>query len=179
MTALTRRQLITRGILASGVLVIGGLSLRYGPLFFASPKPGLKILTEREHTIVLALLEALFPKGSDMPEADPIFLIRELDEHLAASHPDMRLLFRAMLHVVEDHSLLFHLSRFSRLPLEDRIAEVRAWETTPIYTKRMGFTSLKFLIGMFYFEQPNVREAMGFYLGCSPAHLTEHKGGAV
>jgi hypothetical protein len=169
--SLTRRQLITRGLLASGALVVGGISVRYGPAFFSSPRPGLKVLTEKEHAIVIALLEAFFPKGSDMPEADLAYVIPNLDRHLTETHADMRLLFRAMLHVVEDHPLLFRFSRFTRLPLAERIEEVRAWETTPLYYKRIGFRSLKFLASIFYFEQPNVREAMGFYIGCQPAQL--------
>lgn len=176
MTGLTRRQLIARGLLASGALVIGGISVRYGPAFFASPKPGLKILTEKEHAIVIALLEAFFPKGSDMPEADAAYIIKNLDQHLAETHADLRNLFRAMLHVVEDHSIFTRASRFTKLSLEARMEEVRAWETTPLYYKRMGFSSLKLFTGMFYFEQPDVREAMGFYLGCQPAQLD---GGAV
>src|SRR5690349_2184497 len=106
MKVLTRRQLITRGLLASGALVIGGISVRYGPLFFASPKRGLKVLTDKEHEIILSLLEAFFPKGAEMPEADPSYIIPSLDQHLFETHADMRGLFRAMLHVVEDHALV-------------------------------------------------------------------------
>lgn len=166
---LTRRQLIARGVLASGALVIGGISVRYGPLFFASPAPGLKVITEKEHAILLALFEALFPTGSEMPAADPKFIVPRLDEYLAGTHADMRNLFRAMLHVVEDHAVLMRFSRFTKLSLAERMEEVRAWETTPLYYKRMGFSSVKLLTGMFYFEQPDVREAMGFYLGCQPS----------
>jgi hypothetical protein len=174
-TGLTRRQLITRGLVASGALVVGGISVRYGPIFFQEPMTGLSVLTRKEHDIIISLLEVFFPKEGDMPPADEHFIIPRLDQHLADTHRDMRLLFRAMLHTIEDHAAVMRFSRFTKLSREERTAEVRAWETTPLYLKRMGFSSVKFLIGMFYFEQPDVREAMGFYLGCSPDHLDTAK----
>lgn len=168
---LTRRQLIARGLVASGTLVIGGIGVRYGSAFLASPAPGLKTLSEKEHHILLHVLAALFPKDSDMPAADPKFVVPRIDDYLAHSHEDMRLLFRSMLHAIEDHSLVFHFSRFTKLTLEEQMQEMRAWETTPLYLKRMGFSSVKLVTGLYYFEQPDVREALGFFLGCQPDHL--------
>src|SRR5262245_36219490 len=103
-TGLTRRQLIARGVVASGALVIGGISVRYGSLLIGTPHAGLEVLTDKEHAVLIALLGALFPKGSEMPEADVDFVVPRLDAWLAHTDSDARLLFRAMMHAIEDQS---------------------------------------------------------------------------
>jgi hypothetical protein len=176
---ITRRQLIVRGAFAAGVLLIGSAVMRYGWFLKAGPRAGLKVLSAREAEILEALLLTLFPGAEGMPPADLEYLLPRIDAFLAHNDPDTKSLFRAMLHVIDDHSRAFHFSRFVELEPEVRAQEIRTWELTPIYLKKTAFRSLKLVIGMHYTEQPDARAAMGYYLGCSPSHLApSHVGGA-
>lgn len=168
---LTRRQLITRGALAAVGVVFGGSALRIWGYIRAHSAPGLSVLSPREVRVLRHLLTAFFPGGEGMPKANTDVLIPNIDEHLSQADEDARLLFRSMLHVVEDQSLLFHGARFSALSAQAQMEEVRAWELTPVYLKRKSFQSLKFVSAMFYAEQEDVRAAIGWYLGCAPVHL--------
>jgi len=176
---LTRRQLLVRGAFATGGLLIGGVVLRYATFLEASPKAGLRMLTDREVEILSALLLTCFPGAEGMPPADLEFLIPHIDDFLWHNDPETRSLFRAMLHVIDDHARVFRFSRFVELDPKTQAAEVRAWELTPIYLKKAAFRSLKLIIGMHYMDQPDVRPAMGWYLGCSPSHLAPSRGGGA
>jgi hypothetical protein len=176
---LTRRQLFVRGAVAAGGLMITGAVLRYAWFLEAAPRAGLRMLTAREVEILKSVLLAFFPGAEGMPPADLDFLVPKIDAFLAHNDPEARSLFRAMLHVIDDHARFFHLSRFVDLSPEAQAAEVRAWELTPIYLKKAAFRSVKLIIGMHYMDQPDVRPAMGWYLGCSPSHLVPSNAGGA
>ena len=176
---LSRRQLFVRGALATGGLMMAGIVGRFAWLLDASPKSGLTVFSEKEVDILSAILLALFPGGAGMPAADVDEIVPKLDHFLAHNDPDTRILFKSMLHVIEDHSLAFRLCRFTHCSPDVQAEEMAAWELTPTYLKRSAFRSLKLLAGVFYFEQESAREAMGWYLGCSPSHLVPPgRGGA-
>lgn len=170
-SGLSRRQLLVRGVLATGAAFLGGFTLRYGPTFLSAPALGRRVLTAREEGIVRALLDTFFPRGADLPPADDGFILPRLDAYLAGTDADARLLFRAMLHVVEDSAVLSEGARFTRLDPAARARLVRYWELTPMYLRRMAFKSVKLLCAMPYFEQADVRREMGWFLGCAPDHL--------
>lgn len=180
---LTRRQLFVRGALAAGGVVVAGLVVRIAQLFGEGAAPGRRVISAREERTLVALITALLPgedprPGEDaMPPGDPVFILPYIDSYLAGSDPDVRLLFKSTVQVVEEQSLLTRLSRFSSLDLASRQAEVRAWELTPGYLKRSVFQSVKMMIAMAYFEQPGPAEAVGWYVGCAPPHLV-HKSKA-
>jgi hypothetical protein len=173
---LTRRQLFIRGTVAAGGLLISGAVFRYAWFLESAPRAGLVMLTPREVEILKSVLLACFPGAEGMPPADLEYLIPAIDNFLAHNDPETRSLFRAMLHVIDDHARVFHLSRFVDLSPAIQAEEIRAWELTPIYLKKAAFRSVKLIIGMHYMDQPDVRPAMGWYLGCQPSHLTA--GGA-
>ncbi|MFO0725463.1 MAG: hypothetical protein U1E65_16890 [Myxococcota bacterium] len=170
---MTRRQLLLRGGVATGAIVIAGLVLRVAKRFGEPKAPGLAALTATEVEILSAFSTAALP-GGEMPAADPAFMVRYIDDYLAHSDDEVRLLFRALLHVIEEQSLIFSFSRFSQRSAADRLREIQAWERTPVYLKRAAFQSMKMIVGMAYFEQPGSLDAVGWYVGCAPPHL-EHK----
>ncbi len=179
---LTRRQLFVRGALATGGLVVAGFVVRVAQLLGEGAAPGRKVLSAREERTLTALIGAMLPgeggaagAGHDaMPPGDPTFILPYVDDYLAGSDPDLRLLFKSTVQVVEEQSLLTRLGRFSSLELAAQQAEVRAWELTPTYLKRAAFQSVKMMIAMAYFEQPGPADVIGWYVGCAPPHLV-HK----
>lgn len=176
---LTRRQLFVRGAFAAGGLMIGGAVLRFGLLLKEAPKAGLLVFSEKEVEILEAVLGAFFPGAEGMPPADLDYMVPRIDAFLAQNDPDSRLLFKTLLHVIEEQALLFRFSRFTRCSPPVQAEEIRAWELTPIYVKKAAFKSFKVVIASYYAEQPDAREAMGWYLGCQPAHLAPSRVGGA
>lgn len=166
---LTRRQLLVRGGLAAGGLMIAGFVIRAATLFNQKPAPDRRVLSSREVGILAALIEAVFPGDSESPAGDPVFMTTYIDDYLAQTDGDVRLLFKSLLQVIEELSF----PSFSRLSLADRFAVVRAWEVTPIFLRRAAFASMKLVLGMGYFAQPGVSESIGWYVGCAPPHLID------
>jgi len=171
IAGLTRRQLLLRGALATGGLMVAGFMVRVGLLFGESPGRGRRVLSPREIATLAALIKVALPGGDDMPPGDVEFITHYVDDYLAGSDPDVRLLFKATIQVVEEAPLLTRFSRFTSLPPDLQLAEVKVWEHTPTYLKRTAFQSVKMMIGMAYFEQPGPSDAVGWYVGCAPPHL--------
>lgn len=181
---LTRRQLFVRGALLTGGLVVAGVLVRVAQLLGEGAAPGRKVVSTREERTLVALIEAMLPGEAPlasgeaaMPLGDVVFILGYLDDFLAGSDPDLRLLFKSTVQLVEEQARLTQLAPFSSLSLSARQAEVRAWEQTPTYLKRSAFQSVKAVIAMAYFEQPEAAQAVGWYVGCAPPHLI-HKSQA-
>lgn len=176
---LTRRQLLIRAAVASGALTFAGALVKFASYLKTEPADGRIVLTAREEEILRAVLRAMFPGAHGMPPADADTIVPKIDEHLAHSDPDARLLTRTVLHVIEEQALVFQGGRFTNLPPEAQAEVIREWELTSVYVKKLAFRSLKLLCGMMYAEQPETRHAMGWYLGCAPAHLSHLGKGGV
>ena len=168
---MNRRKFLIRGAVATGTLTIGGVALRFGWLLDQTPKAGLQTFTDKEAEILEAVLTTFFPGAEGMPPANVAELVPRIDAFLTYTDEDARVLFRSMLHAVEEQAAVFRFTRFTKLTEEERAEEIRAWELTPIYLKKASFKSVKVIAGSFYAEQDDVRAALGWYLGCQPAHL--------
>jgi hypothetical protein len=177
--ALTRRQLLVRGALATAGLAIAGAALRFASILGEPPRARLRVFSAREAGILEAVLLTFFPGAEGMPPADTDSIIPKLDAFLAQNDDDARLLFKTILHVIEDQCLALRFTRFTKCAPEVRAEEIRAWEVTPIYLKRTAFMSMKVLAATFYVEQPDARAAMGYYLGCQPSHLAPAGSGGA
>src|SRR5687767_11180147 len=88
----TRRQLLVRGGIASGALIAAGAIIRVASLFDQPPARGRRALSEREALILGALIPAALPGEGTLPAGDPDFITKAIDEYLAQSHRDIRLL---------------------------------------------------------------------------------------
>ncbi len=176
---LTRRQLLVRAAVASGALTFAGALVKFASYLKHDPANGRQVLTAREEVILRAVLLAMFPGAHGMPIADVDTIVPKIDDHLAHSDPDARLLTRSVLHVIEEQAIVFQGGRFTNLDAETQAAVIREWELTSVYVKKLAFRSLKLLCGMMYAEQPEARAAMGWYLGCAPAHLSHLGKSAV
>jgi len=122
------------------------------------------VLTGRERAGVAAVAEAVFPPGGAIaPSGVDAGIPAYVDRLLAASHPRQRVLMRLLFFVVEHGTLLFPapggwrgLRRFSELSLAQREAALEAWRTSPLFARRLVFTSLRAILTMGYFADPAV-----------------------
>jgi hypothetical protein len=170
---LSRRQLFLRGALATGGALVVGPCLYVGSRILDKPGDGLLALSRRERRILGSVIPALLPGGSGMPIGDPDVLTPSIDRYLFSTHDTIRRLFRVTLHLIEDLPVVYRGRRFSSLPIDQQASEIAQWEETTVYLKAASFSSVKLIVGMAYFETPEARAAVGWYLGCAPPHLVE------
>ncbi|MGZ6142031.1 MAG: hypothetical protein ACXWLM_01775 [Myxococcales bacterium] len=150
----------------AGVAAIGATS---GVALLApfGPLKGRKWLTETEAAAALALAHTLFHE-SEGPTPEQADVLGRLDQAVGDLHPDTRRLFKTGLRALEYAPLPRFLSRFSRLDDKARIACVKGWERKP-YLWAAALLSMRFQIGMAYFESDEARAACGWALGCTPS----------
>src|SRR5205085_10334711 len=157
-------------------LLIGGagvaaMAAAGTPVFVSGPAArGRKWLSSTECAAALALAETLFPKGSEagMPSAEEADVLGRLDEAVGGMHPEIRRLFKLGLRAFEWAPIASFLSRFSALDAARRAAVVRSWERGS-YSRQAILLSLRFQVGVAYFESDAARKSCGWSIGCSPS----------
>jgi gluconate 2-dehydrogenase subunit 3-like protein len=161
MGRVSRRAFLIGG---AGVAAIGatGATALFAPF---SATRGRRWLTETEAAAALALAKTLFSEGPTPEEAD---VLGRLDAAVGDLHPQTRKLFKTGLRALEYAPLPRFLSRFSRLSAEARTACVKSWEKKP-YLWSAALLSLRFQVGMAYFESDAARAACEWRLGCTPS----------
>jgi len=158
----TRRQLLIGGAVASTAL---GLTMG---VYLRKPAAGRRILSEGEIDVVRALAEVMFPVGNplgvdglqaEVAERVDILLEETVDPMMAMS-------FRYLLRGIEWGSVGLSGSRFSRCTVSQRQSLMARWEVPGSWVGRTCGTSVKAVLGMAYFNHPQVLEAVGWRLGC-------------
>lgn len=163
MGRIGRRAFLIGGAGVAAIGATGGVAL----LAPFSPMRGRKWLTETEAAAALALAQTLFaePGGPTPEQAD---VLGRLDAAVGDLHPDTRRLFKTGLRALEYAPLPRFFGRFSRLDAQRRAACVKNWEKKP-YLWAAAVLSIRFQVGMAYFESGEARAACGWALGCSPS----------
>ena len=147
----------------AGVAAIGATSATALFAPFAATR-GRRWLTETEAAAALALAQVFFTEGPTPEQAD---LLGRLDESVGLLHPETRSLFKTGLRALEYAPLPRFFSRFSRLSQEARLACLKSWEKKP-YLWSAAVFSMRFQVGLAYFESDEARAACGWSLGCTP-----------
>ena len=160
-----RRALLIGGAGVATLAAVGAPVLVPGPA-----ARGRKNLSATECASALALAETLFPSGreSGMPSATEADVLGRLDEAVGWMHPEIRRLFKLGLRAFEWAPIASFFSRFSTLDLDRRTAVVRTWEKGS-YSRQAILLSLRFQVGLAYFESDAARSACGWSVGCSPS----------
>ncbi len=158
----TRRQVLVGGTLTGAGLAVGA------GIYLPPPLPGGHVLSAAECEIVGALGEVLFPRdnpiGVDWEQAG---LAQEVDRLLVeAVDPAMVRPFRYLLRYIQVGALFRTGSRFSQASLEDRKELLAEWSAPGTLKGRLVDSSVKGVLGMAYFNHPDVLNAVGWRLGC-------------
>lgn len=163
MGKLGRRAFLIGG---AGVAALGATS---GVALLApfSPLRGRRWLTETEAAAALALAQTLFSETAG-PTPDRADLLGRLDQAVGDLHPETRRMFKTGLRALEYAPLPRFFSRFSRLSAQARAACVKSWERKP-YLWSAALLSMRFQVGVAYFESDEARAACGWKLGCTPS----------
>lgn len=160
---LSRRALLLTGAAAASLAALG-----VSEAVLPAPAPGFRLLAAEELVVLAALGEAFFPAASplgvaaadvDLPARVDALLAEDLDPVVAP-------VFRYLLDVLETGTLVSRGSRFSALPLAVRREVVDTWAGPVILPRRLGYDALKSIVGMAFFNTPEVTAKVGWSPRC-------------
>jgi hypothetical protein len=131
------------------------------------PAPGFRTLARGEVALLGAAADAMYPPGGALPSGSEARVPATLDAYLAIVPPRMRILMRLLFFLVEHATLLFAAPpprgrrRFSSLSPEQRAAALEGWHRSPLFARRLVFTSLRALLTNAYVADPAVLRGLG------------------
>ena len=164
MGNISRRQVLVVGGLASFGIPLGGF------LWLPSAAPGMKVLSLREMGTIAALGEVFFPEDNAVGIASQqVGLEKEVDRLLSETlSPSLVTPFRYLIRFVEYGTIAQARTPFSRCSLEKREQLVEGWARPGSKLRHGGMASLKSVLGMAYFNHPDVLNALGWRSMCAP-----------
>ncbi len=162
----SRRKFLKLGI--AGVVVLTGGTYVYRAVGrFGPAAAGYKVFDDDEVLVLEAACEAHFPGGPDWPmTAKEAGVPQFVDRYLSELYHDNQLLFRALLRTINLSTVVSHGRTFRTLSAADRLDVLESWAKSSTRFRRGAYASLTLFIKMGYFENEQVREAMGYSLGC-------------
>jgi len=120
----------------------------------ASTRPA---LTSRQRGALSALADEIVPAGDDMPAATAVGAVQYLDA-LVRREPEVALVLRGALAVIEKTARTRHRRRFDRLAPRQRVAVLEAMERDD----PEPFRALRDLVYEAYYTQPAVWRRLGY-----------------
>ena len=124
---------------------------------------GYRRLGRGEAAFLACAAESLYPPGGAIqPSGREADLPRYVDRLLDASQPRIRLLIHLLFFLVEHATIVFPAPgrggrrRFSALDADQQLQVLEAWEKSPLFPRRVVFTSLRALLTLGYFAYPPV-----------------------
>lgn len=166
------RRAFLRWSAAATALALGGIALSWDGITQLSwiwddePAQGFAILSDEETKIVRALAGAIFPGDAKMPSGETCELDVFMDSYLAAIPRETAGLLRLLLRSINNMAMLDLGGRLHTRRLDERIALVKAWDMSSLGLRRSIFQSVKVILGMGYFERPEVLAAAGIAYEC-------------
>lgn len=159
----TRRQVLTIGSLTSVGVGIGGF------LWLPGPAEGRHVLSEGELSVIGALGEVMFPEGNAIGLSGlDIGLEGEVDLLLGETlDPKLVPPFRYLLRFVQFGTIAQTGKRFTSCSPEKRAELLAEWGRPGSKFRNGGIASLKSVLGMAYFNHPDVLNAIGWRSYCA------------
>lgn len=170
-----RRRVLGLGVLATGIVVVGGALWRWlsGPGDSVPAVPG-GVLSTRQRAAVEALALAYFPEGNaigvDARQAD---VAGYLDRYLGLLDPKGRWLIQALIGAFDQGTLIIGRLRPARAMSTPEVQDyLRNWEESEITARRSLALALRSLLAQTYFADPAVQAAITAAPACKTSGLS-------
>lgn len=165
--ALTRRQLVRRGVVGTLLLAAAGAAGAFWwPTRRRRPRPGLRVLDETEASILSAVATTVLAIEPGAPTAGDVDVVGRVDALLARSPVPVQREFARLLHLFENGTTglitATGWTSFTAAGPASREARLRAWQTSRIALFRTGFQAMKRLCGACYYSSPTSWAAIGY-----------------
>jgi hypothetical protein len=164
---MTRRQLLRRGLTGSLLFAAAGATAAFWwPTRRRRPRAGLRVLDEKEASILAAVAETVLAIEPGAPSVDDVDVVGRVDALLARSPKGVQREFARLLHLFENGTtgLLTATgwTSFTAATAASREARLRAWQTSRIALFRTGFQAMRRLCGACYYSSPASWAAVGY-----------------
>lgn len=163
----TRRHVLAA---AGAVALAGGVSglLLRRRWWDHAPGDALQALSQDEYDIVQAIAEAWMPPGEGPP--DPSGAEAQVgafvDGVVARMPGDQGRLFKLLLHLLDDTTLLTEFEAFRKLDRFRRTDHLHAWVNSPVGYLRQATSAVLILIAMGYTTHPDVAKHLQPWFRC-------------
>lgn len=160
--------MVSRRALLRGGVAVGAAVALAGALHLPGPSEGARLLSAAERQIVAAVAEVMFPPMAPFPvDGRTAGLEDEVDRIVADCIPALHAAgFRYLLRALEWGAVASHGARFSRLGVADRAEILTIWSDPTVLPRRIAGDALKMVMGMAYFGDRRVLEAIGYRAEC-------------
>lgn len=165
---LSRRRLLRLG-LGAGVVVVGAAGVAgWGLVGHQAPRMGLKVLSDTEARVTLAVADAYFPTGNPFGRAAvDVDVVGVLDAYIGELFPRERRALRALLRGLEAWPRLsLQGGAFSAGSLTERQTVLQAFDDSSLTERRLLGSLLRQLCCMGMFEDPRLLAGIGHRQGC-------------
>jgi len=134
------------------------------------------VLSETEASITGAILDAMFPGDSDayaaenrLPNGRDTDALEYFDWYLDRLDRRSANLIRLLLHAIDEIAFFRGLQfrRFRKRPRDQRVEILKNWDESSLGVRRSAFRAMKLALAGGYFNDPDVRRAIGIYHTCS------------
>ena len=134
------------------------------------PADGFEVLTRREVRVVDAIADVFFP-GVHFPLSGSKAGVALGVDHVLANvmEPIHANGFRYILRALEWGTLASRGRHFTDLTREAQREVLETWSEPEVMPRRIAGESLKAVLGMAYFANPEVQRSMGWRAGCGGA----------
>lgn len=169
---LTRRAVLKFGLGGAVLLAVGGVGLALRGTVLRQPRTALRVLDEREFSILAAVADRIAPGQDGFPSAWSLQVPEKVDALLFTMHPGAGEEMKAALGLLENAAaglLLEGRTRtFTGSSAEQQDAILASWRDGSIMVKRTAFKALNGLCAATYWSSPEIYEHVG-YPGPPPA----------
>lgn len=141
---------------------------------------GKPVLSAYIGRIIEALSELIIPPEGELPiPVNATQSYQALARYLRDLEPGARAGLKALLIIFDllPFLFIFRFSRFVNLSPVEQMVYLLNWETSRFYYRRMVVVLFKTLVGMGYYNDPKVLEAIGFKLKCPEKRKKENSAG--
>ena len=164
---LTRRQLVRRGVVGTLLVAVAGAAGAFWwPTRRRRPHPGLRVLDEREASILAAVAETVLAIEPRAPGPEEVDVVGRVDAILARSPADVQREFTRLLRIFENGATGLATATgwtsFTAASPSSRQGRLRSWQTSRVALFRTGFQAMKRLCGACYYSSPRSWEAIGY-----------------
>lgn len=163
----SRRGFLKRGLFGGLLLAIGGAAWLASRKSAVVPAPpGLKVLSEREHAVMVAICARVVPPRAGWPAGVSLELGRVCDSFLAAADQTVQTDVKRALMLFENaltgFVFGFHTAPFTTLSPAEQDAVLHEWATSVVALRRTAFLALRTLAAAAYFVHRESWPAIGY-----------------
>jgi hypothetical protein len=166
MSAFNRRSVLKFGVGGAAALAMGGVGLYLQDTVMRTAPAALRVLDERQYSILAAIAETLCPGAPGLPDANVLQVALKVDHLLDRMDPADAVEFCQAITLMENviTGLVFdqRVKTLSASSPSKRLRALDGWRTSRIYLRRKAFKAVSGMCMAAYWANPEVYAFIGY-----------------